>query len=176
MLFPSGAWTFNVDKNYTKVSKAPLGSHRLIPSQGGFLLQGTQDRGRDWNIVCCSPSSLFIPSPFSFSTHYISMLLQNVQICISPGLPGVAFGKAPRGRRVKEQQKKVGRREEGGGHRRGDHAHVHLQCLMNDEDNDWWYLGGLGENTWVVLPNTHTETHTHTASWLRHGHCSDKTV
>lgn len=48
--------------------------------------------------------------------------------------------------------------------RRGSHAHVHLQCLMNDGDNDWWYLGGLGENTWVVLSNTHTHTETHSCT------------
>lgn len=66
-------------------------------------------------------------------------------------------------RRVTEQQKKV-HRHEGGGHQQGYHAYVHLQCLMNDEDNDWWYLGGLGENTWVVLSNAHTATHSRTST------------
>lgn len=58
------------------------------------LRQWAQHKGR---IEISSAVHMYSLS-FFFSTHYISMLLQNVQICISPGLPGVTFGKAPRGK------------------------------------------------------------------------------
>lgn len=106
---------------------------------------------------------------------------QNVQICTSCGLRGAVFGGTLWRKWVKEQQRR-GSRDEGGEHQWSTHAHVHLQCLMNDEDNDWWYLGGLGENTWLVPSNTHTHTprersalvHVYSALWLRRS--LDKTV
>lgn len=122
---------------FTKIdlTKVPLVSHRLILFQGGFL----QGEGSGHSIregLKHRPRFLSIPFPFSLPTHYISMLLQDAQICIPPGPRGSAVWKGPTGgRRVKERQREVCRHE-GGGHRQGSRAHVHLRRLMNDGDND----------------------------------------
>lgn len=107
-----------------------------VNSVSGWISAGLRQWAQHKGGIEILSAVLMYSLSFLFSTHYISMLLQNVQICISPGLPGVTFGKAPRGKASERAAEKKVRRHEGGGHQQGYRAHVHLQRLMNDEDND----------------------------------------
>lgn len=104
---------------------------------------------------------------FSLLIPFSIVFLYSLHVCDPPKYKFASsltscescWERPPWGKQVKQQQKMLGRRERG---QQGDtSAHVHLQGLMNDEDNDWWYLGGLGENTWVVPSNTHTDSELH---------------
>lgn len=155
------------DTMFTKIdSKAPQVSHRLIYFGVDFGLQAEHKGGIE------------ITSHGSYLFPFLPLLATSA--CFSR-MDKFAFPPASRELRLerphrgwgKQQQRNVGRHG-GGGSQQGSCSRTHLQCLMNDGNNDWWYLGGLGENTWVVLSNTSTLTHVRPAPWLRRGHCGVK--
>lgn len=118
--------------------------------------------------------------PISCSITTLERSLRFYKFASPRFLWGVTLGKAPTrvGEWKRSWKKKMVVWREGGGRWQGNHSYVHLQCLMNDEDNDWWYLGGLGENSWVVL-SKHAQPHSRTAAQprgFRHDRSRDETV